>query len=132
MGRSVLIVLWTVIVFNSLLFRALGSFSPQEERYINLYILKLSEAYLLHHLKAGFFFLMLGALGEVNGKVCFDPEVRSRTWFGVFDPENYQCIETVMTGNSQVNSFMILIKDLEQCSKSFCSDDDVAYIWLFN
>lgn len=79
-----------------------------------------------------FFFLMLGALGEVNGKVCFDPEVSSRTWFGVFDPENYQCIETVMTGNSQVNSFMILIKDLEQCSKSSCSDDDVTYIWLFN
>lgn len=37
-----------------------------------------------------------------------------------------------MTGNSQVNSFMILIKDLEQCSKSSCSDDDVTYIWLFN
>lgn len=43
-GPSVLTVLGTVIVFNSLSFGVPGSFSPQEDRDVTFYIVKLPEA----------------------------------------------------------------------------------------
>lgn len=52
-GHSVLIFLRAVIVFNGFLFRASRFSSLQEEKEIILYIMRLSEAYMLHHLRAG-------------------------------------------------------------------------------
>lgn len=58
-GPSVLTVLGTVIVFNSLSFGVPGSFSPQEDRDVTFYIVKLPEACMVHHLSAGLFLLFV-------------------------------------------------------------------------
>lgn len=68
-GCDVLSVLGTVVVFNTFFFNsgAPELFSSPEEREIIPCVLKLSEEYVLHHLKAGHF-LSLESSGENQGQ----------------------------------------------------------------
>lgn len=74
-GPSVLTVLGTVIVFNSLSFGVPGSFSPQEDRDVTFYIVKLPEAC------AGLFFFFLFLSTESFG------EMKRQHLLGLYSPQ---------------------------------------------